>query len=508
MNSWDGLLFGLELALSYQNVLAALAGALAGTALGVLPGLGPTAGIALILPLTYAFAPVTGLIMMAGMLYGAMYGGSITAILMNIPGESSSIVTCIDGNKLTRKGRAGAALFIVALGSFIGGTISVFGVLLFAPSLAQFGIMFGPAELFAITAGGLLMLSRISGGTLAAGLFPMAIGLLISTVGQEAVTGVNRFTFGVNYLSQGVGLITLVIGVYAVSEMINMVEARVKQGNPPAVRVREMLPTRTEWRRSLPSYARGTVLGFAFGLLPGPSSTLASFASYRLEKSVSKHRREIGEGAVEGIAGPDAATNAAATSLMVPLLGLGIPFNGAMALMLAALMVHGVQPGPLLAIVNPDIFWTIIASMFIGNAILLVLNIPMIGMWVRLLRVPNFIFLPLILLLAIAGCYSMRNSMLDVYMLLPFGILGYVLRKFNFELAPLVVGAVLGPMIEKHLREGLFMSQGDVAVFYSSPIAVAVWVFVIFVMTLGVQKIVFRRLSSLVRSARTERTSQ
>jgi putative tricarboxylic transport membrane protein len=494
MGSIEGLLYGLNVALTYQNLFAAFAGAFAGTAIGVLPGLGPTAGIALILPITFAFGPSTGLIMMASMLYGSMYGGSTTAILMNMPGESSSVMTCIDGYKLTKKGRAGAVLCIVALGSFVGGTVSVIGVMMFAPALADLGLLFGPAELFAITAGGLLMLSRISGGTLAAGLFPMALGLMLSTVGQEAVTGENRFTFGFNYLSQGIELVTLVVGLYGLAEMMSVVESYRSQTKPLGVRLREMLPTRDELRRSWAPFGRGTVLGFVFGLLPGPSSTLSSFASYRLEKTVSKYRDEIGEGAIEGVAGPETANNAAATSLMVPLLGLGIPFNSAMALMLAALIVHGVQPGPLLITSNPEIFWAVIASMFIGNLMLLVLNVPLIGIWVSLLRIPKHIFLPLILLLAVIGSYSVRNSMLDVYMLLMLGVLGYVLRKFDFQLAPMVVGIVLGPLIEKYLREGLFMSLGDVSVFYSSPIAVGIWLFVLFVMTLGAQRTLLDKL--------------
>lgn len=494
MGPLDGLLYGLSVAASWQNLLAAFGGALAGTAIGVLPGLGPTAGIALLLPITYSFGPSTGLIMMASMLYGSMYGGSTTAVLMNMPGESASVMTCIDGYKLTKKGRAGSVLCIVAVGSFIGGTISVLGVMLFAPTLARLAIVFGPAELFALSAGGLLMLARISGGTLPAGLLPMTIGLMLSTIGQEAVTGENRFTFGFNYLTQGVELVTMVVGLYGVAEIMCVVESLHSQPRPIGVKLAEMAPTREEWRRSLAPFARGTVVGFLFGLLPGPSSTLSSFASYRLEKLVSKHKDEIGEGAIEGVAGPETANNAAATSLMVPLLALGIPFNSAMALMLAALMVHGVQPGPLLISSNPDVFWAVIASMLIGNAILLVLNVPLIGVWVSLLRIPAPIFLPTILLLAVIGSYSVRNSMLDVYTLLGLGLIGYVLRKFDFQLAPMVVGVVLGPLIEKSLREGLYMSQGELSVFWDSPIAVAIWILVTLVMTFRLQRLLFTRL--------------
>ena len=494
MTTLDGILYGLHVVFTSQNLLAALAGALAGTVIGVLPGLGPVAGIAMILPITYSLDATTGIIMMAGIFYGAMYGGSTTAVLINMPGEFASVMTCIDGYKLTKKGRAGAVLSLVAVGSFIGGTVSVAGVMLFAPALGKFGILFGPAEFFALTAGGLMILSRISGGTLAAGVFPMALGLVLSTVGQEAVTGQNRFTFGFNDLSQGIELVALVVGLYGLAEIMLVIELLRTQVKPINVRLRDMLPTRSEWRRSWAPFGRGTALGFIFGLLPGPAATLSSFASYRLEKAVSKYRDEIGEGAIEGVAGPETANNAAATASMVPLLALGIPFNAITALMLAALMVHGVQPGPLLITNHPAIFWGVIVSMYVGNLMLLVLNIPLIGVWVSMLRIPAYIFLPLILMLAVIGSYSVRNSMFDVYIFLLVGVLGYILRKLEFQLAPMVIGLVLGPLIEKHMREGLFMSLGELSVFYSSPIAVTIWLLVLIILTLGVQRALLERL--------------
>lgn len=484
MDAINGFLYGLGVALTFNNLLAALAGALAGTLIGVLPGLGPTAGIAMILPLSYSLDPTSGLIMMAGMFYGAMYGGSTTAILVNMPGESASVITCIDGYKLTKKGRAGAVLTIVAAGSFVGGVLSVAGVMLFAPALAQLGLLFGPAEFFALTAGGLLLFSRISGGSFAAGIFPMAIGLMLSTVGQELVTGQDRFTFGISDLTLGVELVALVVGLYGITEIMSVIESLQKQVKPLPVRLRDMFPTRQEWGRSVAPFGRGTLLGFLFGLLPGPSATMASFASYRLEKGVSKHKAELGEGAIEGVAGPETANNAAATSSMVPLLALGIPFGSVTALMLAAMMVHGVQPGPMMITQHPEVFWGVIASMLIGNAMLLVLNVPLISLWVSLLRVPNHIFLPVILMVATIGCYSVRNSMVDVYMLLLVAFVGYGLTKLNFQLAPMVVGVVLGPLIEKHMREGLFMSLGDISVFYTSPLAVGIWALVILVLLL------------------------
>jgi len=494
MDPIAGLLHGLNVVFTFQNLVAAFFGALAGTALGVLPGLGPVAGVAILLPITFTFPPTAGLIMMAGIYYGAQYGGSTTAILVNMPGESSSVVTCIDGYKLTQRGRAGGVLSIVAIGSFIGGTVSVVGVMLFSPALAQLGILFGPAEFFALTAGGLLLLSRISGGSFAAGILPMALGMVLSTVGEEAVTASNRFTFGFNDLSQGIDLVPLVVGLYGVTEIMFLVESIKSQPLPVPVRLRDMLPTREELRRSWAPFGRGTIVGFIFGLLPGPSATLSSFASYRLEKGVSKHRDEIGEGAIEGVAGPETANNAAATSSMVPLLSLGMPFNSITALMMAAMMVYGVQPGPLLITDHPQIFWGVIASMLVGNVMLLALNIPMISVWVSLLRIPSHILLTMILLVAVIGSYSVRNSMLDVYVLLFIGVIGYVFRKLDFQLAPLVVGVVLGPLIEKHMREALFMSRGDLLVYISSPIAVVIWIIVILVMVPQIKDSLLRKL--------------
>lgn len=494
MDPISGLLHGLGVVFTFQNLLAAFFGALAGTALGVLPGLGPVAGVAILLPITFTFPPTAGLIMMAGIYYGAQYGGSTTAILVNMPGESSSVVTCIDGYKLTKRGRAGGVLSIVAIGSFIGGTVSVIGVMLFSPALAQLGILFGPAEFFALTAGGLLLLARISGGSFAAGILPMALGMVLSTVGEEAVTAMNRFTFGFNDLSQGFDLVPLVVGLYGITEIMFLVERLKSQPLPVPVRLRDMLPTREEMRRSWAPYGRGTIVGFIFGLLPGPSATLSSFASYRLEKGVSKYRDEIGEGAIEGVAGPETANNAAATSSMVPLLSLGMPFGAITALMMAAMMVYGVQPGPLLMTDHPEIFWGVIASMLIGNVMLLALNIPMISVWVSLLRIPSHILLTMILLVAVIGSFSVRNSILDVYILLFIGLIGYVFRKLDFQLAPLVVGVVLGPLIEKHMREALFMSRGDLLVYVSSPIAIGIWILVILVMVPQIKDSLLRKL--------------
>lgn len=507
MGSVDGILYGFSVVFTWYNLLAAFAGAFAGTAIGVLPGLGPTAGIAMILPLSYSFEPTTGLIMMAGMYYGAMYGGSTTAILVNMPGEAGSIMTCVDGYEMTKRGRSGAALTIVAVGSFIGGTFATLGVMLFAPLLADFTIEFGPIEFFAMAAGGLLLFSRISGGTLAAGIFPMAIGLMLSTVGQEAVSGVYRYTFGFVDLSLGIELVAVVVGVYGVAEIMTVMESQHDQPAPVKVKLRQLLPNREEWRRSIAPYARGTVVGFVLGLLPGPHTTISSFISYRLEQAVSRYRNELGTGAVEGVAAPETANNAAATATMVPLLSLGLPFGAVTALMLAAMMVQGVQPGPMLVMAHPEIFWGLIASMYVGNVMLMLLNIPMIGVWVSMLRIPAHIFLPAILLLAMIGAYSVNNSMLDVGVLIVMGVLGYLMRKCDFQLAPLVIGLVLGPLIEKDLREGLFMSLGDISAFWTSPVAIVIWLLVLVTWLIGpIRSLIARFNRRVERSDQFETT--
>jgi putative tricarboxylic transport membrane protein len=485
MGALEGLLYGLGVATLPHNLLAALAGALAGTAIGVLPGLGPVAGVALVLPLTFALEPTTGLIMMAGIFYGSMYGGSTTAILLNIPGESASVVTAIDGYRLTRKGRAGAVLAVVAVGSFVGGTLAVIGVMLAAPLLASAALLFGPSEFLALTAGGLIVLARISGGSFAAAGFACMLGVLLGTVGQEMVTGLNRFTFGNLELTEGINLVPVVVGLYGVAEILRLAEAALRQPEPVRVRLRDLFPSGEEWRRAVPSWLRGTALGFGFGLIPGPAATLSSFAAYRVEQAVSRHRAEIGQGAIEGVAGPEAANNAAATSALVPLLSLGLPFTPIAALMISAMMVQGVQPGPLLIQQHPQIFWGLIASIYIGNVMLLVLNLPLVGLWVWLLRIPVWLFVPLLLVIACIGAYSVSNSMLALWVLLGAGMLGYLFQKLEIPLAPLVVGLILGPNIEKHFREGMILAQGDLLYFLEGPISPTIWALAVLVSLAG-----------------------
>lgn len=495
MNSWEGLLYGLELVFTVELLLAAFIGAAAGTAIGVLPGLGPVAGAALILPMTFTLPPAAGLIMIAGVYAGSMYGGSTTSVLMNMPGEAASVVTAIDGYEMTRQGRAGPALAIMAVGSFIAGTIAIILVTLMSPLLSNAALLFGSAEYLALTGGGLLVLARVSGGSPASGFFPMVLGVMLGTVGVEQVTGFFRFTFSIQELALGFSLVPVAIGLYGIAEIFLIIEDPDRAAKVKSVKLRELLPTREDWRRSWAPWGRGSLLGFFFGLLPGPSATLSSFASYRLEKSVSKNRDKLGTGAVEGVAGPEAANNSAAVGSLVPLLSLGLPFSATFALMLAAMVVQGIQPGPLLIEQRPDIFWSLIASMYVANVMLLILNLPLVGIWVSLLRIPKSMLIPGIIVIASLGAFSTRFSMLDVYVLVLTGAIGYLLRKLDFALASMIVGLVLGPFIEKHFREAMFLSRGDLTYFIDSGIALGMWIVALVVMFGGpIWKLVRRRL--------------
>ena len=487
------LLHGFQLAFTPQLLIAAFVGAFAGTLVGVLPGIGPVAGAALLLPLTFSYSPAVGLILVAGIFLGGQYGGSTTSVLLNIPGEGSSIVATFDGYKMTQRGRGGAALTIMAIGSWIAGTIGLLLVVGLARPLASFGLQFGPAEYFALTAGGLLALARISGGRIGDGLLPMIIGIGLSTVGVEAASGVARYTFGNLGLSLGFGLPAVAVGLYGISELMLMLEDRTGERRPRHVRLKELFPTRTEWRRAWAPWIRGSFIGFIFGLLPVPAATLSTFASYRVEQSVSKYRHEIGKGAVEGIAGPEAANNSAAIGSLVPVLVLGLPFSATLALMLSAMIVQGVQPGPLLMTQNPDLFWSVIASMYVANIMLLVLNLPLISVWTAVLRTPRYILVPAIVVIAMIGSYSINSNITDVITTVIFGLVGYILRKFKFSLASFLVGLVLGPLIEKYLRTGLFLSGGDPLYFLSRPIAVVIWILVVAVLLGGAIARIVRR---------------
>ena len=475
MDAIYGLLQGFEVAMLPANLLAAFIGVALGTAVGVLPGLGPLGGAALILPFTYTMSPEAAIIMIAGIYYGGMYGGSTTSVLLNVPGETSSVVTTLDGYPLTQKGRAGPTLFIMAIGSAIAAFISLVLVALWSPWLARFGLNFGPAEFFAVMTCGLIVLSRLSGGSLVSNLFPLMVGIVAGTIGQEAVSSEVRFTFGYFPLVAGLELTAIAIGLFGLAEILRVVERPDSTPKVMRVRVRDMLPSREEWRRSWGPWGRGSLIGFLFGLLPGPSAAMSSFASYRVEKRFAIGRAEMGKGAIEGVAGPEAANNAAATSGMIPVLSLGLPFSATLALILAALMIHGIQPGPLLPTQHPDIFWGVIASMFVGNLMLLVLNIPMIGVWVSILQVPMWLLGAIVLVIATVGTFSVRGSITDVYVLLGATMVGYFFHKLEFNLSPLILGFILGPLIETHLRQGLFLSRGNLAYFVERPIAGTIW---------------------------------
>jgi putative tricarboxylic transport membrane protein len=492
MDSLQGLAYGFGVAFTGPNLVACLLGVLVGTVVGVLPGIGPIGAMALLIPSTFALGPTTALIMLAGIYYGSMYGGSTTSILVNVPGEAASVVTAIDGYQMARKGRAGAALAVSAMGSFVAGSLGIVALMFFAPILAEVALEFGPPEYFSLTLVGLIFLSRLGGGTALKSFLMVGLGLILGTVGMEPISGLPRFTLGQLQLSQGVELVPVAMGLYGIGEVLIIAE-RIT-GIPQLVKVkfRQLFPTMTEWKRAFPPMLRGGVVGFLIGLIPGPAAILSTFAAYALEKRISKHPEEFGQGAIEGVAGPESANNSATAGAMVPLLALGIPFAPATAMLLGALIIHGVQPGPLLMTQQPEIFWGVVASMYIGNFVLLILNLPMVGVFASILRLPQHLLMGLILLLCLVGTYSVNNSFLDLYILIGMGGVGYILRKLKFDMAPLILALVLGPMLEKTLRQSLFMTRGDVWMIINRPIAAVL-------LSAGLAAIVLPPLISLMK---------
>lgn len=505
MGSFEGLLYGLELAISPELLLAAFVGALAGTLIGILPGLGPVAGAALLLPLTFAYEPVIGMIMIAGIYIGSQFAGSMTSVLLNMPGDAQSIVATFDGYEMNKNGRGGAALTIMTIGSFISGLIGLLVMLLIMPLVTGVAMQFGPAEFFGITAGGLLVLARITGGSLGSGLLPMVIGVALATVGLDTSSGVNRFTFGVNDLTLGIALASVAVGLYGISELMFMLSKPRQQEKPQKVKVKELVPTGEEFRRSLFPWGRGSLLGFGFGLLPGPSAALSTFASYKLEQSVSKNRKKLGKGAVEGLAGPEAANSSATIGSIIPVLVLGIPFSATLALMISAMMVQGVQPGPLLATQRPDLFWAVIASILVANVMLLLLNLPLIQVWMKLVMTPVKYMAPFIIIIAAIGAYSINTNFLDVRIVLISGIIGYFLRILDFSPASLLVGLVLGPMIERYFVQAMRTYNGEVlGVLGASGISITIWTIVAVVLCAGIAKAIFARFKPKKVSAESE----
>ena len=472
MDIFNNLATGFAVALAPINLLYCFLGSFIGTAIGVLPGLGPPATIALLLPVTYGIPATSAVILLAGIFYGAMYGGSTTSILLNIPGEAASVVTCLDGYQMARQGRAGAALAISAFGSFIAGTLSIVGLMLLAPPLAAFAIKFGPPENFALLVLGLMMVGYLAGGSMTKGLMMACLGLLLGTVGLDPIMGTQRFTYGIFKLSEGFEFILVAMGLFGIGEVLVNVEQTIK-AEVFETKLRGLLPNREEWRAAAAPIARGSLLGFFIGVLPGGGAIISSFISYALEKKLSKHPERFGKGAIEGVAAPESANNSAATGSFIPLLTLGVPGNASIAMIFAALLIHGIRPGPLLVAEKPEVFWGLVSSMYIGNVMLLVLNLPLIGLWVRLLRVPYPLLAPLILVFVLIGAYSVNNSAFDVGITIAFGFFGYLMRKFDFEPAPLVLAMILGPQLEASLRRSLIYSHGELGVFFERPIAAA-----------------------------------
>jgi putative tricarboxylic transport membrane protein len=472
MDLFNNLIFGFGVAFSLQNLLYCLIGVMVGTLIGVLPGIGPLGTIAILMPITYGVSPVGALIMLAGIYYGAQYGGSTTAILVNLPGETSAVVTCIDGYQMARQGRAGPALAIAAIGSFFAGTVGTLLIALAGPPLADIALKFSSAEYFSLMLMGLVAAAVLAQGDMMKSLAMVAAGLLLGLVGSDVNTGVQRFSFGMSELSDGIGFIVVAVGVFAIGEIIaNLGDKEERRVLTTAVT--HLFPSKDDLKRSLGPIVRGTAIGSFFGVLPGTGPAIASFASYMLEKKLAADPARFGKGAIEGVAAPESANNADAQCKFIPMLTLGLPASGVMALMLGALTIQGIQPGPEVMTQRPDLFWGLIASMWIGNLMLVVLNLPLIGLWVKLLRVPYRLLFPAIMAFSAIGIYSVNNSSFEIYLTALFGIFGFVWMKLGFPPAPMLLGYVLGPMMEENLRRSMLMSGGNPSVFVTRPLSLA-----------------------------------
>jgi putative tricarboxylic transport membrane protein len=479
MGSLENLAMGFSIALQPAYLLYGLTGCILGTITGVLPGLGPLGAMAILLSFTLNMDEKAAMILFAGIYYGAMYGGSITSILLNVPGEAASVVTCIDGHKMAQKGRAGAALTISAVGSFVAGTISIVGLMLAASTLSQAALKFGPAEFVAIGVCGLLILVRLSEAPLIKSVISVLLGLVIATVGMDSISGVNRFTFGNYELSQGIDFLPVAMGMFGIAEVLAGAGEKDMHRKMVSVRFRDLMPTMDEWKRSVAPIFRGSFIGFLIGLLPGPSPVISTFVSYVTEKKISKHPEEFGQGAIEGVAGPEAANNASVGGAYVPLLALGIPFTPALAVVLGALMLHNVTPGPSMIQERPEIFWTVIASMYVGNVMLLVLNIPFVGVFAKIMDIAKPLLFSGIFVLCFVGVYSLGASFVDLMVLVVFGLIGFVIRGIGFEPAPMVLAMVVGPMIENALRQAMKISGGDIGAIVFRPISFTLYLLVI-----------------------------
>lgn len=470
MDLLDNIFTGFAVALQWHNLLFCFVGVLIGTLIGVLPGIGPVGAMSILLPVTFGISPVTAIIMLSGIYYGAQYGGSTTSILVGIPGEAASVVTMLDGHQMALQGRAGPALGIAAFGSFIAGTLGIVGLMLMAPPLASFALRFGPPEYFSLMITGLVILTYLAQKSMVKSLMMAGVGMLVGIVGIDTMTGLPRFTMGIPDLLDGVGVAPLAMGLFGVSEILLNVEKTIRQGVVVS-NVKNLLPSKEDWKIASMPILRGSFLGFLLGILPGGGAVLSSFVSYGVEKRISKTPEQFGKGAIAGVAGPEAANNSAAQAAFIPLLTLGVPANAVMGILLGALMIHGITPGPMLIEKNPELFWGTVTSMYIGNAMLLVLNLPLIGLWVRLLRVQYAVLFPIILFVALIGAYVINGSEADLYLMLFFGVVGYLMRKFEYEPAPLILAFVLTHILEDSLRQSLIISGGKLGIFISRPIS-------------------------------------
>jgi putative tricarboxylic transport membrane protein len=469
--TFDSLLLGFSVALRPDVLWYAFLGCLVGTLVGMLPGIGPLGGISILLPLTFGLDATKAIVMLAGIYYGSQYGGSTTSILLRIPGEAASVMTCIDGNAMAKKGRAGAALSIAAVGSFIAGTFGVVVLTFVAPPLAEFALGFGPPEYTALLLLGLIFLAYMSTGSLVRTLLMASFGLLLGTVGIDVMTGHFRYSFDIPELGDGLGIVPVAVGLFGLGEIL-ATPSRQMTAEVIRPRLRELWPSGAEWRASAAPIARGSVLGFLIGIIPGSAHIISSFMSYALEKRLSRTPGEFGKGAVAGVAGPESANNAASTGSFVPMLALGIPTGPVTAVLIAALLIHGVPPGPTLVNDHPNVFWGFVASMYVGNLMLLALNLPLVGVFVNLLRIPYAYLYPLIIMFCVIGVYEVNNSIVDVWIMLIMGVVGYGLKKFGFDPAPLVLGLVIAPIFEMSLRQSLIMSDGAWLIFLQRPISV------------------------------------
>ncbi|MHB1161617.1 MAG: tripartite tricarboxylate transporter permease [Chloroflexota bacterium] len=469
MGDFQQLILGFSVALSPQNLLFAFIGCMMGTLIGVLPGVGPAAGTALLIPLTFQLPATSAIIMLSAIYYGAMYGGTITSVLMNVPGEASSVITCMDGHAMAMKGRAGVALTIAAVGSFIGGTVATMGLVVAAPPLARAALNFGPPEFFALMVLGLSLLMGLAGKSVVKALMMGAVGLILGLVGMDPVRGMPRFTFDQAELLSGLEFVSVIMGFFGVSDILLNAETEARA--VVEAKVTNLMPTRRDIRDSVMPVTRGTLLGFFLGLIPGMTGSISSFMSYALERKVSKHPEKFGTGVVEGIAGPETANNSHANAALIPLFTMGIPGSPTIAVLMGAFIMNGLVPGPLLFKDHPDLVWAVIASLYIGNVMLLILNLPLIGLWVKILQIPYSLLFALILAFTMIGSYSVNGSAFDVKVLTLFGLLGYLFKKLDFPLAPVALTFILGPLMELAMRQSLIMAQGDMSVFITRPIS-------------------------------------